>query len=126
MEQKYERPFSIIDAVRENGLFSFFYDLDLKKVEFNVLDKIILVKPHLGMLLEFVDSGIQPYRLSKIELNADIVKSLKDHGGSGKAVMTVSFTSLVSFIIFPHIRNIGRFSFLNWQMYKTVFMMQRL
>ena len=65
----------------------FFYDVNFKKIKINVLYKIILGKPGLGMFLKFMDGSIKPHRFSKIELEADVVKRLKDHSSSGKAVV---------------------------------------
>lgn len=65
----------------------FFNDLNFQKIKINVFYKIILGKPGFGMLLKLMDSSIQPHGFSKIELEADVIKRLKDHSGSGKAVV---------------------------------------
>jgi len=65
----------------------FFNDLNFQKIKINVFYKIILGKPGFGMLLKLMDRSIQPHGFSKIELEADVIKRLKDHSSSGKAVV---------------------------------------
>jgi hypothetical protein len=73
--------------VHEHFFRLFFDDLNFQKIEINVLYEIILVKPGFGMFLKFMYGCIQPHGLSKIELEADVVKRLKDHGSPGKTVV---------------------------------------
>jgi len=65
----------------------FFNDLNFQKIKINVFYKIILGKPGFGMPLKLMDRSIQPHGFSKIELEADVIKRLKDHSGSGKTVV---------------------------------------